>query len=239
MNTEAAPKQRVVVFIDGFNLYHAIANLKPPYKLSHIDWEFFKQWRQHLKWLDLRGLASSFVGTGYEELAEVIYFSAFATWLPDQFNRHQAYVNALEMRDIKIVLGRFKPRDKKCLATCREKFVAHEEKETDVNLALYLTNYSWQNKFDHAILISGDSDLVPAVKSSIALFPKKKITIATPPNRGANELIAAAHGNRIRIKVSQLRNNLLPDKLTNLTGLTVVRPSKFDPVVKDWSHLFS
>lgn len=136
-------------------------------------------------------------------------------------------------------MGRFKPRDKWCQATCKEAFVTHEEKETDVNVALHLANYAWQDKYDHAIVISGDSDLVPAVKCVTNLFPQKKVTIATPPARGAKELVKAAGGNRLRIKVSDLMNNLLPEKLKDKHGAEITRPSNYDPIAGvDWSHLY-
>jgi uncharacterized LabA/DUF88 family protein len=236
---KTAPKDRVVVFIDGFNLYHAIHDLRPPTVLAKADWDSFRKWRQHLKWLNLKGLSQGFVGNHHEELKEVLYFSAYATWMPDQHKRHQAYVAALESHDVSVVMGRFKPRDKRCLATCKEAYVTHEEKETDVNVALHLTNYAWQNKYDHAIVISGDSDLVPAVECVSKIFPKKKVTIATPPNRGANELIQAARGNRLRIKVPDLLGNLLPDKLKGKAGKEITRPPNYDPIHGvDWSHLY-
>lgn len=237
---KALPKDRVVVFTDGFNLYHAIHDLRPPTFLADpADWASFRNWRQHLKWLNLKSLATSFIGSGHEELTEVLYFSAYATWMPDQHKRHQAYVAALESHDVGVVMGRFKPRDKWCQATCKENYVTHEEKETDVNIALHLTNYAWQNKYDHAIVISGDSDLVPAVECVAKLFPKKKVTIATPPDRGAKQLIRAAGGNRLRIRVPDLQANLLPDKLKDKAGVDIVRPTNYDPIPGvDWSHLY-
>ncbi|MEA2783580.1 MAG: hypothetical protein QOK29_5139 [Rhodospirillaceae bacterium] len=55
--------RKVVAYIDGFNLYHAIDDLRKPY----------------LKWLDLHALARSICGND-ETLVGVKYFSAYATW---------------------------------------------------------------------------------------------------------------------------------------------------------------
>jgi hypothetical protein len=55
---------RVACYIDGFNLYHAIADLGKP----------------HLKWVDLFALAQSLC-RAEETLVKVAYFSAYATWL--------------------------------------------------------------------------------------------------------------------------------------------------------------
>jgi hypothetical protein len=70
--------RKVIAYIDGFNLYHSIHDLRKP----------------HLKWLDLKALAASICGKG-ETLVETKYFSAYATWLPSAFLRHKAYVSAL------------------------------------------------------------------------------------------------------------------------------------------------
>jgi len=54
--------QRVISFIDGFNLYHAISTLRRP----------------ELKWTDLRALSRVFLKSHSEELVGVYYFSAYA-----------------------------------------------------------------------------------------------------------------------------------------------------------------
>ena len=54
--------QRVIVFVDGLNLYHAIASLQ----------------RQELEWIDLRALSKAFLNSSFEQLSEVFYFSAYA-----------------------------------------------------------------------------------------------------------------------------------------------------------------
>lgn len=37
------------------------------------------------------------------------------------------------------------------------------KKETDVNIALAMLDLDYKDKFDHAFLISNDSDLAPAI----------------------------------------------------------------------------
>ena len=69
--------RRVIVYIDGFNLYHAIDDLGKP----------------HLKWLDLRALAESLLRAD-EQVKLVRYFSAYATWMPARYARHREYVAA-------------------------------------------------------------------------------------------------------------------------------------------------
>lgn len=70
------------------------------------------------------------------------------------------------------VLGRLKEKDRECFA-CGKTWTDHEEKETDVNLAVYLIDLAYQDAYDRALLFSGDSDLVPAVRLVKRRFPKK------------------------------------------------------------------
>lgn len=72
-------QERVVCFIDGFNLYHAIHRLKQP----------------HLKWVNLWTLASVFLKPISQHLSAVYYFSAYADWLPQAKQRHMRYVKAI------------------------------------------------------------------------------------------------------------------------------------------------
>ena len=77
-------------FIDGFNLYHAIHDLR----------------QDHLKWVDLRKLCREFAPSPEHELEDVFYFSAFATWRPDAYRRHREYVKALEASGVTPIMGR-------------------------------------------------------------------------------------------------------------------------------------
>lgn len=112
---------RVECFVDGFNLYHAISRLKQP----------------HLKWVDLRKLSACFIDPALHEMKSVFYFSAFANWMPPQAARHRQYVEALKAFGVTPVMGEFKAKDKKC-KICGGIYQSHEEKETDVNIALWL-----------------------------------------------------------------------------------------------------
>jgi hypothetical protein len=101
---------RVACYIDGFNLYHAIDDLQKP----------------HLKWVDLHALALSLCRDG-EELAKVAYFSAYATWLPDKYNRHRQYVAALQATNVECHMARFSEQSARC-NNCGSKWKRHEQK---------------------------------------------------------------------------------------------------------------
>src|SRR5436853_496574 len=91
-------------------------------------------------------------------------------------------------------MGHFKQKHRRC-HKCGARSIAHEEKETDVNIALHLLNHAYKNSFDCALPISNDSDLAPAVRMLKTEFPSKWVRILTPPNkRTSKELLQAAGG---------------------------------------------
>ena len=118
---------RAILYVDGFNLYHAIDELND----------------HRLKWLSLKDLGQTIIPKRSQALVKVIYFSAFAHYRsakdPTIVARHERYVAALESTGVEIVLGNFKAKPRKC-HTCKARWQAHEEKETDVNIAVRLVS---------------------------------------------------------------------------------------------------
>lgn len=206
-------QERVVCFVDGFNLYHAINNLRLP----------------HLKWLDLWKLASALTRPKSQKLLNVFYFSAYAEWLPASKKRHLQYVKALTQVGVTPIMGQFKAKDRKC-PKCKHQWCGHEEKETDVNIALALLNLSYQNKYDRALLISNDSDLAPAIHMVRKHFPHKQITTVVPPHyMHSNELIQTAT-DKAKISINHLERCLLPATLFDAGGNCVAtRPIEYRP----------
>ncbi len=207
-------RTRVISFVDGFNLYHAIDRLKRP----------------ELKWLNLRALSQLLIRARTEKLTSVYYFSAYATHMPELVQkRHQNYVRALELQGIQPVLGNFKNKNRKC-PDCRYKWIGHEEKETDVNIALFLLDLAYRNIFDRALVISNDSDLVPAIKMVKERFPEKRITTVAPPQcKHSNELINAS-SDKTKINIQHLERSLLPAVVSDASRLiSVSRPLEYMP----------
>jgi len=208
--------KRVVAFVDGFNLYHAVEESR----------------QSHLKWLDLRNACLIFAPQPQYSLEAVYYFSAYATWRPGPYARHRQYVKALAATGVTPIMGTFKEKQREC-RKCGDRWVAHEEKETDVNIALHLFQGAVDNTYDRAFLLSGDSDLVPAVHAVKRRFPEKEIRIIAPANRpNSKELVAAAGGpsKAKKLPVSQLSRCLLPRFVTDTAGAVVARrPIEYDP----------
>ena len=184
---------RIIAFIDGFNLYHSIARPR----------NF-----RHYKWLNLRKLIECFV-TKSDEIKEVFYFTAYANWRPESAARHKHYVRALEFKKITPVVGQFKRRDKFC-TLCRKTFDTHEEKETDVNIAVKLFQCAVDDLYDIAFVLSGDSDLVPAIRGVKESYPHKKIKVIVPPGIYAENLKQISDG-AMKLKEKHLKSSQLED----------------------------
>ena len=208
-------RRRVVAFIDGFNLYHAIDNLKVP----------------AFKWLDLRKLSGIFVHPYLEELTNVFNFSTIASHRDKASQiRQRTYIRALELKGVKTILGQFKRKDRHC-SNCSFRHVGHEEKETDVNIALSLIDFAYQNMYDRALLVTNDSDQAPSIRKVLERFPRKKITVIIPPHtRECNELIKAA-SNKAKITGNHLERSLLPEVVSDASGLILIRrPKEYEPM---------
>lgn len=107
---------------------------------------------------------------------------------------------------------------------------SHEEKETDVNLALALLDMAYKDKYDHAFVLSRDSDLTPAIHKVKQNFPQKAITIFAPYNYfHSAELIKGADDHKT-IKFKHIESSLFPAHIYDAGGnLVVVRPLEYEP----------
>jgi len=206
--------KRVVAFVDGFNLYHAIDDLG----------------QEHLKWVDLRTLALEFAPAPHDSLERVLYFTAYATWLKPAWARHRAYTSALRASGVEVMLSKFKKKQRRC-ALCQRYYRGHEEKETDVSIGVHLLDLAHRDEYDRALLVSGDSDLCPAVKLVRERYPEKEIVVLTPPGRRTTKGLADATGIRAtRMKSLHVERSLLPETVFDADGNAVaVRPAKYDP----------
>jgi uncharacterized LabA/DUF88 family protein len=61
-------------------------------------------------------------------------------------------------------------RERKC-PLCLKHYQAHEEKKTDINIAITLLADGVADKFDTALILSGDSDLAPVTTKLKQLCP--------------------------------------------------------------------
>jgi hypothetical protein len=103
------------------------------------------------------------------------------------------------------------------------------EHYTDVNIATTLIIDALDDKFDTAILITGDSDQAPALEVVKKKKPGKRLVIAFPPNRYSKELEDLAHVKPpIRIWEPILRKSRLPETIKREGLADVVCPEKWN-----------
>jgi uncharacterized LabA/DUF88 family protein len=124
-------------------------------------------------------------------------------------------------------MGHFKSKDRSC-KKCHNRWIAHEEKETDVNIALYMLNGAYKAQYDKAYLLTRDSDLVPAVSMIRQEFPRTEIVVVAPPLMGhSNDLIRVCNSKR-KIHPNQVFDCLLPEKVYDAGGNVVAeRPAPY------------
>lgn len=201
--------QRVVAYIDGFNLYFGLraAGLKRFY------------------WLNLQALVQNLLKAG-QDLVFTKYFTSRVSYPADKERRQSTFLDALEtLSDFRIYYGHYQANPQRC-RKCGNKSMVPNEKMTDVNIAVEMLSDAYQDLFDVAILISADSDLTAAVVAIMKLFPEKRIIIAFPPQRHSAQLERLAHGS-FQIGRATIAKSVFPDKVPKADGFMLLRPQEW------------
>ena len=136
--------------------------------------------------------------------------------------RHRLLVAALEDAGVEVVMGRFKDKERYC-PTCHTTTIGKEEKQTDVNIAVHLFQEAFLDNYDTAILVTADTDLVPAIGGVRRSFPAKRLGVLFPIDRWATELKDVCHFWR-KIKRSDLNASQFPNQITLSSGPIISRP---------------
>lgn len=150
--TKRRPKpkpKKVAVFIDGSNLYFKLRTLIPS-KMDFIRYRY-------------RDLASSMIGQG-EKLSYVGYYVGVVRDTKrtrdhektlDLLRNQQKLFEQLRHQGIDIVKGYLLERDGK-----------YFEKGVDVRLAVDIVTMAQARAFDIGVVISSDTDLIPAIQTA-------------------------------------------------------------------------
>jgi uncharacterized LabA/DUF88 family protein len=202
---------RLAVYVDGFNLYHGLHD----------------KWRCRYLWLDLVALSRSL--RPKSTLTAVRYFTAPVLNQPDAASRQSSYVAALKAHSgglLTDVQGRYQTKQQQC-RSCGNSYTRYEEKETDVNIAVSLVADAAQQQMDAALVVSADSDLVPAIKTARRVNPNLFVAAAFPPKRFSSEL-KTLMPNSLHIGHNLIRQSQLPDVVVDpASGASWTRPSKW------------
>lgn len=198
---------RVIAYVDGFNLYHGIRS---------------KKWGRYL-WLDIGRMARRLLAAD-QVLVTTKYFTARVAGPPASVARQSTFLSALEtVGGIEIIYGRFQKKSRRC-RSCGAEWRVSEEKDTDVNIAVQMMRDAAADRFDVALLVSADSDLCPPILAIGELHPEKRVVVAFPPDRRSFELTRVCPA-QISVGRGVLAQCQMPTPITTASGKVLERPS--------------
>lgn len=136
--------KRVSIYIDGANFVYGLKTLNEKYSDYHFDFEnFFKKIVEK------------------NDLIDIFYYNASL----------KQRINPRRFREQQKLFARLRKITKCRVVLCkRQKRLNKDDEEyytikgDDISLALDMLNDAWENKYDKAILISGDGDFAPLLK---------------------------------------------------------------------------
>lgn len=193
---------RNIVYVDGFNLHKRA--LKP----------------LGMQWLDIRKYFGRLLVN--QTIVSIKYFTAELEGSERQGHlRYLDFLNTLER--VEIIPGKHQTQFLDCKVNkCRfdgdKRYYFFKEKRTDVNIAIHMVKDSLKDECDQIVLISGDSDLIPAIKMVKDIGKKIVVYIPVEDDSKFNdkdEMISAS-GNGKNLPVSSFSkcqfNATIPSK---------------------------
>jgi uncharacterized LabA/DUF88 family protein len=205
---------KTFVYVDAFNLYYGSVKGTP------------------YKWLDIQALCRVMIPRN--DVACIKYFTARVQPRqgdPDQPNRQLMYLRALQtIPHLQVVFGHYlshvvwmplaapQPGQKPFVQV-----VKTEEKGSDVNLATHLMLDAFDNAFECAVVISGDSDLKTPILSVSQRF-HKTVGVLNPQKTACKALESSARFYK-HIREAALQASQFPTTLTDARGTFHKPPS--------------
>ncbi|HEX6938568.1 MAG TPA: NYN domain-containing protein [Longimicrobiales bacterium] len=214
--------KKVSFLVDGFNMYHSLKQLHGISKAS-------------VKWLDLVTLCKGYLQSVRAEigervdLAQVHYFSARPDFLairkPDTVFRYDTHIAAFRRSGVVVHLAQFKSKDTTC-PQCKHRFRRPEEKETDVAMAMKMVEVLVRKECDTVVLVTGDTDLIPAIRTVNSLLPLAKIGVGFPFLRHNNSLREAANYS-FKINQKDILRAQFPPEIVLPDGTKLTKPQSW------------
>jgi uncharacterized LabA/DUF88 family protein len=213
-SSETVPRsmQRVIAYIDGFNLYFGLKS---------------KGW-QRLYWLNVQAAVHRLLRSD-QKLVRTKYFTSRVSAKPhdpEKPKRQNTYFEALgTLSDFQMFFGHYLQRPVECWR-CGAQRIDYDEKMTDVNIATELLTDAFDDRFDTALLVTADSDLTRPIEVVRSRFPGKRVVLAFPPGRSSERLrqVASAFlliGRRV------LAASQFPDSIAKPDGFMLRRPESW------------
>jgi len=215
--------ERISFLIDGLNFYYSVLSLKR-YAGLNTKWfnylslcEFYKN--------DLSKRQNKEI-----EISEIFYFTSIIVKTfnisDEEYLKHKKhqlnYLKVLKDLGLKIEISNFKKSNLKC-PQCKLEYFKPTEKQTDVKIATKIFEIFYKERADMIVIISGDTDLVPAIKTAKNLFPDKLIGIVIP-YKNISEALKSISDFHYSIPPEKYINHLLPDPYVLKNGEKIYKP---------------
>ena len=204
---------RVGFYVDGFNLYHPLNEMKRPY----------------LKWLDLMTLAETVIRQKTQFVAKVGYYSALRPDRNGSRNRHNAYMNALVARGVGVVRGHYIDSPREC-EDCRHQWNVPSEKQTDINMALAAVCDASDGQVDAIYLLTADSDHAATFRVLRERFPDMELVSVVPPGRSASEQVMRNASRKVILTEELIDRCVMAGMVMGQRG-PIRRPDDYKPPV--------
>ena len=211
-----SPRKRAICYIDGFNLYYGAVKQTP------------------YKWLNIQELCVSLRSS--DDVVAVRYFTSKVVGMKAA-ERQAIFLRALRTLPlVSIHQGSFTRKN----VGCEVPFCQHAghknydvlvEKKTDVNIAIHMLDDAHHDRCDVFVVISGDTDLVPAVSMIRSEYPTKHVGVYVPIKAGmaradarrSNALREAAHRGGF-LSPTLVAGSQFPNTVTDSLGRTTAKP---------------
>lgn len=209
-------KPRTIIYVDGFNLYFG-ALRKTPYR-----------------WLNILALCNTYLPNN--NIIAVKYFTAKVSARPNdpqQPARQQAYLRALTtLPCLEIIYGHYLSHTVSArLASPPHNgnpyvnIIKTEEKGSDVNLATHLLHDAHKNRYDIAVVISNDSDLLEPIKL-VRSDLGKQVGILNPQKNPSRAILP--HIDFIKqIRPGPLAASQFQNQITDKNGNIIYKPNSW------------
>jgi uncharacterized LabA/DUF88 family protein len=194
--------QRVWLFIDGYNFYYSIKN-SANLHLAYV-------------WCNVRKLATDYLLDAPSQLQKIKYFTATVPTAqletsPGEGRRQVMWLEALKTIDSLEVIYGYHSSDRVRL---------RREKLTDVNIAVELIlGAIGDAAYDKAVLVSGDTDLIPAVNAVTRRIARPKhVDVWLPENTPRTKWERRLDRNLVRIRhitPAMIMRSRFPDKISH------------------------
>lgn len=208
----------VAALIDGFNLFHNMNKKK------------FKQY----KWLNFSKMLRNYVNK--DDDLEIHYFTTInyqdivaykyeKEKYKGKLERHLALIKAEESRGVYVHYGYFRNTEFIC-KECGHKNIIRKEKQTDVGIGAYLSYLAFSRDIHRFIILSADTDLIPAIELVKKYGEQIRVELLLPPGQIKSK-ISDYCDNTYQLKEDVLKNSLFPLIFENKNKETIVCPKEW------------